>query len=166
MCRVCDTTFKKLIKLMSLCLYVCLMVVMWLPQITYSKRALERGYWIVWGCVEQRFGSDTVLLDCTTHPSVSPLCDQCQVPEHTLSHAFWFCPLLTGVWDKWTMGKFSVIWDPLLPTCVGEVRALIWPLCQGPGWDINLHKLCICETPVFSVGDGYPFICHICTFVF
>ena len=33
-------------------------------------------------------------------PSVSPLCDSCKVSKGTLSHTFWLCPLLTGLWDK------------------------------------------------------------------
>lgn len=60
---------------MLLCLYVCLMDVMWLPQIIYSKGALERGYW---GYVEQRFGSDTTLAilnwGCTRLILLSHLC--------------------------------------------------------------------------------------------
>uniref|UniRef100_A0AAQ5XLH4 Reverse transcriptase domain-containing protein n=1 Tax=Amphiprion ocellaris TaxID=80972 RepID=A0AAQ5XLH4_AMPOC len=34
------------------------------------------------------------------YPSVSPVCDRCNVSESTLSHAFWSCPSLAGFWCK------------------------------------------------------------------
>lgn len=34
------------------------------------------------------------------YPSVSPLCDRCNVSVGTLSHAFWSCPSLTSFWSK------------------------------------------------------------------
>ena len=34
------------------------------------------------------------------YPSVSPVCDRCNVSEGTLSHAFWSCSSLTNFWSK------------------------------------------------------------------
>jgi len=34
------------------------------------------------------------------YPSVSPMCDKCEVTEGTLFHAFWTCSSLTNFWSK------------------------------------------------------------------
>ena len=47
-------------------------------------------------------------------PSVSPQCDRCGVSEGTLSHAFWFSPLLTGFWNK-IFDWFSKAYKRLFP---------------------------------------------------
>ena len=47
--------------------------------------------------------------------SVSPMCDRCGRAEGSLSHLFWYCPVLENFWSdifKWFSGQYRTIIEP------------------------------------------------------